>query len=337
MSSTTGIQNLLVNVFRPVYRYEIPVGGTTSIYAPKLEMSNIDTYSGNAVSVFTAAVGDANFNVYVGSNAGNTYSNLKNCSNVTAIGYAAASDASNTQNSTYLGYSAGAGVASSSDVIGIGANVGGNGTSNIFIGNGTGATGSNNILIGHGISLGSASSQFRLGNNGTLSADLSAKWVGVGMTAPSTIPDVKFDVSGDARIQGNFGVNIEPGDRTVDINGDFRVQDASLNALEFSDGMTRSSSGFYSLQGSGTWGAGAQTGFAVLKRGIVNVCAVDQADDANHAAYVFFAYSPTAAVALSSNSTTNTNITLSSSNIQISNEGSAARTYDYMVTYFPMA
>lgn len=336
MSSTTGIQNLLVNVFRPVYRYEIPVGGATSIFAPKLELSNIDTYSGNAVSVFTAAVGDANFNVYVGSNAGNTYSNLKSCSNITAVGYAAASDASNVQNATYLGFNAGAGAKESTSIIGIGANAGGNGTSNIFIGNGTAATGSNNILIGHGLDLGSVSSQFRLGTTGTLSADFSNRWVGVGMTAPSTSPYVKFDVSGDARIQGNFGVNIEPGDRTVDINGNFRVQDASLNALDFSNGQTRGSGGFYSLQGSGTWGAGAQTGFAVLKRGIINVCAVDRGDSANHAAYVFFAYSSTAAVALSSNSTANTDITLSSSNIQISNSVSDARTYDYMVTYFPL-
>lgn len=337
MSSTTGIQNLLVNVFRPVYRYEIPVGGTTSIYAPKLELSNIDTYSGNAVSVFTAAVGDANFNVYVGSNAGNTYSNLKNCSNVTAVGYAAALDASNTQNSTYLGYNAGAGATSSSSVIGIGANAGGNGTSNIFIGNGTSATGSNNILIGHGVNLGSVSSQFRLGSNGTLSADFSNRWVGVGMTAPSTTFDVKFDVSGDARIQGNLGVNIEPGDRTMDVNGNFRAQDASMNALDFSNGQTRSSGGFYSLHGSGTWGVGAVVGIALIKRGIINVSAVDQADSANRAAYIFFAYNSTDAATLASSSSANTDLSVSSSYVRLSNSASASRTYDYTVTYFPMA
>ena len=63
MSSTTNIQNLLVNVFRPVYRYEIPPGSSNTIFVPKLELSNIDTYSGNSVSVFTAAIGDASNNV----------------------------------------------------------------------------------------------------------------------------------------------------------------------------------------------------------------------------------------------------------------------------------
>jgi len=46
MSSTTGAQNLLTNVFRPVYTYAIPTGGTTAIFTPKLEISNVDVVSG---------------------------------------------------------------------------------------------------------------------------------------------------------------------------------------------------------------------------------------------------------------------------------------------------
>jgi carbonic anhydrase/acetyltransferase-like protein (isoleucine patch superfamily) len=122
MSSTTGSQNLLVNVFRPVYRYEIPTGGSAAIFTPKLEISNIDTVTANSLTVFTASVGDSNGNVYVGSNAGNSYEFRKLCSNVTALGFGAGNNISNVSNSVYIGFNAGAGAASATSVIAIGAN-----------------------------------------------------------------------------------------------------------------------------------------------------------------------------------------------------------------------
>ena len=97
--NTTGVQNYLSNVFRPIVEYNT----TSSNFIPKLELSNIDTYSGNIVSVFRADVGDSNNNVYVGSNAGNSITNLNACSNVSAFGYGAGNAISNDLNSVYGG------------------------------------------------------------------------------------------------------------------------------------------------------------------------------------------------------------------------------------------
>lgn len=227
MSSTTGVQNLLVNVFRPVYSYD-PIA---SVYTVKLEMSNIDTYSGNALTVFTAAVGDANSNVYVGSNAGNTYTNLRACSNVVALGYSAGSGISNVSNSTYIGNAAGLGGSTANAVIGIGTSAGGNGTSNIFIGNATSATGNNNILIGHGIT--ATSNALRLGS--TIYGNTSTNWIGIGTSSPYDVND-RLDVSGNTYIYGQVGVNITPGNRTLDVNGDFRASDTGGDSIDFHSG-----------------------------------------------------------------------------------------------------
>jgi hypothetical protein len=217
-------------VFRPVYSYD-PL---TTLYTPKLELSNIDSYSGNTVSVKAIAVGDANNNVYVGSNAGNPYGTLQGNSNVTAIGYAAGSNTSNVSNSVYLGSNAGSGAIGANTVIGIGVSAGGAGTSNIFIGNGTKSTGISNILIGHGIDLVAANTQLRVGvgSNITVAGNLSNKWIGIGgITAPST-PSNRFEVSGNSQFTGSVGINIAPGTRTLDINGNFRAQSAP-SVLDF--------------------------------------------------------------------------------------------------------
>ena len=208
MSSTTNVQNFLVNVFRPVYTYD----STTTLFTPKLELSNIDNYSGNTISVFTAAVGDSNSNVYVGSNAGNSYTLTKLCRNVTAVGYGAGSNISNVSNSTYLGFYAGAGAATASSVVAIGANANGNGTSNIaigpnsggvgssnvFVGTSTGGSGSSNVFVGAGIS-GAASNSILIGSgvsgtatdsvligSGTTSAGSNSILIGNSITGGST-------------------------------------------------------------------------------------------------------------------------------------------------------
>lgn len=247
MSSTTGFQNLLVNVFRPVYRYEIPPGDSNSIFVPKLEMSNIDTYSGNAVSVFTAAVGDASSNVYVGSNAGNSYSTVKNCKYVTAIGYGAANGISNVTNSVFAGFNAGTGVVDVSASVIVGANAAGNGLSNVRIGYSNAGTGSGNVSIGpltttatysNCILLGTGvtatdGSQFRVGS-AYLYGDLSTNWLGVGTPTPMDTTNGKFDVSGNVNIDGQVGINKIPV-RTLDLNGDFRAVDAT-GTLDFHSG-----------------------------------------------------------------------------------------------------
>jgi hypothetical protein len=333
MSSTSGIQNLLVNVFRPVYTYNAAT--TNAIFVPQLEMSNINTYSGNSISVFTAAVGDSASNVYVGSNSGNVYTNTQFSSNNTAVGYGAGSNISNVSNSSYFGFNAGAGAGGASNVIGIGANVGGAGISNIFIGNGTKSTGNGNILIGHGIDIGAGNNTLRLGS--TVYGNLATNWIGIGTSSPSDI-NSRFDVSGNARVQGQMGINTTP-TRTLDVNGDFRATDASLNALDFTGGVTRSSGGFASVRGSNLINPTGSIVIGTLKRGIINISTVDIATSANRSAFIVFDsdIGVTTPELLVSTTTGTLDITFNTSNIQISNSsGSTPITAAWSITYFPL-
>lgn len=258
MSSTTGVQNLLVNVFRPVYTYD----PTTTLFTPKLELSNIDTYSGNTISIFRADIGDAGNNVYVGSNAGNPFTTLRACSNVTAVGYGAGSNISNVSNSTYIGYYAGNGAQTASNVVAIGANANGNGVSNVYVGSGTGGvgvgnsnvflgagtvgSGSGSILIGTGLTDASVSSVFKLGST-YLTGNISTKWLGVGSTSPID-SNSKFDVSGNVYVYGQQGINRSP-ERTLDLNGNFRAADA-FGTLDFSNGSFTVTAAFKRTLGS---------------------------------------------------------------------------------------
>lgn len=343
MSSTAGIQNLLVNVFRPVYVYDS--AGTTTLFTPKLEMSNIDNYSGNTLSVFTAAVGDSASNVYVGSNAGNPYTLIKACSNVTAVGYGAGSNISNVSNAVYLGYYAGAGVLAASNVIAIGVNANGNGTanvsigsnaggtgiSNVYIGNSTGGSGDGNILLGHGISSGASSNLLRIGS--AIYGNLSTNWVGIGTPTYGVIQN-RLDVSGDTQIMGQLGINAIPGTRTLYVNGNFKAQDASANSLDFDNGLTTSSGGLASSQGTTAVTGGATT-IGTLKKGVVIVSAVDNASSANRAARILLAHTTSNVTDIGSDiAAGSTSITISSSNIQITD--AANGTYAWSITYFPV-
>lgn len=334
--NTTGIQNYLSNVFRPIYTYDT----TTLNFTPRLEMSNIDVYSGNTVSVFTAAVGDSNSNVYVGSNSGNPYNITRACRNVTALGVGAASNISNCSNSVYLGSDAGLGSSNNQSVISIGyqAGLGGTGVSNIFVGtNATTTVGSSNIFLGHGLSLSNVSNQVRigLGNQIPIAADLSLGWVGLGGPLSPSNANNKLDISGNTQIQGQLGVNILPGGRTLDVNGNFRATDASGNILDFSNGFTRSTGGFMSSNGSVlSGGTGVPVPIGTIRKGIINVSAVNRASATNRAAYIFFAYTTSNVTPMSSTSNGNTNIITNSTNIQL--DTSSVATYDYSITYFPM-
>lgn len=365
MSSTTGVQNFLVNVFRPVYTYD----PNTTLFTPKLELSNIDTYSGNTVSVITAAVGDSVGNMYVGLNAGNPFSTPKACVGVTALGVNAGGAISNVSNSTYVGYNAGAGAQGTLLVpvttnIGIGVSAGGAGSSNIFLGNSTAATGTGNILIGHGIAGGASSNLLRIGS--TIYGNLSTNWVGIGRATPYDTND-RLDVNGNTYIFGQLGVNITPGTRTLDVNGDFRAQDAAGNKVDFTGGQVgvnrdpqrtmdisgtfrvqsntvtlleastsavTAPGGYTSVRGSISAGVGATT-IGTIQRGILQVAVVDQASIANQAAYVLFASTTSNVSTLSQSINGDTDITTSGSNLQISN-ASTTKTYDYSITYFPL-
>ena len=356
MSSTTGAQNLLVNVFRPVYTYAVPTGGATAVFTPKLEISNVDVVTGNSIAVFTAAVGDSNSNVYVGSNAGNLYDLTKLCRNVTALGYGAANNISNVSNSVYLGFNAGTGATSASNVIAIGANATGNGTSNIYIGTSTGAAGSNNIFIGHGIAPGTTSNSLRVGSllygdfsNGRLGVGTSPSYnldvsgdsritrrLGVGM-APVSAPIAHgLDVSGYTYVYGGLGINADPADYTLNLNGNFFASEGG-QTFSFSsnfDGIVQATAGYSSVRGTITVSGGAST-IGTIKKGIIMVSAVDSASSANRAARVLLAYTTSNVTDIGTNvAAGNTSITTSTTNLRISDATNA--TYTYSITYFPL-
>lgn len=360
MSSTTGVQNYLSNVFRPVYTFD----PTTSTFTPKLEISNIDIYSGNSISVSTIAVGDSNSNVYVGSNAGNAYNITKNDFNVTAVGYGAASNISNVSNSVYIGWYSGANNVNSQDVIAIGANLAGigAGSSNIFLGTSTGSVGASNIFIGHYIAPGNVSNQIKIGyrNQIPIAADLSSNWVGLGGVQSPVFPGDNVDISGNTYVLGNVGINTVPGGNgTLDVNGNFNVDDGygfmryrtdlSTSTITLSNftggsgflnvtGTTASTNGFYSTRGLVTVPSG---GFDIIlgpiKKGIITVSAVDQVSSANRAAVMYFAYTNASVTSMVTDITNGTAyINISNSNLKLNTTNVSPSTYDYSITYFPL-
>jgi hypothetical protein len=122
------------------------------------------------------------------------------------------------------------------------------------------------------------------------------------------------------------------------VNGDFRAQDASGNILDFGSGKVRSSAGFFSSQGTATVSASSATTIGTLVRGVVLISAIDQATSANRATETVFAYTTSNTTSLSSASNGDLSIVYTSSNIQLSNaHASAAATYAYSITYFPVA
>lgn len=354
MSSTTNVQNLLVNVFRPVYVYD----ALATKYVPKLEMSNIDTYFGNATRVLADRVGDASGNVYVGVGAGNDPTvSLAGCSNVTAVGTNAGHNISNVLNSVYLGYGAGNSAIHASNVIAIGYNAGGSGSNNIFIGSNTGSTTSSNILIGQGLTCVS-SNQLNIG--GVVYGDLSNRYVGI-----HAEPGVPFDVSGMARFRTNVGVNVVPTSYSLDVNGTFHV-DAGVgefildgSSIRITDrmlvsrtsgsssakwdvsGTVTATEGFNSKNGTATVGASASVSIGTLRQGMLNVSVQDvSTTNANYAAKILYAPDATGATGPSSNSIVqngSANIVISTSNIQISNSGMSSANYNWSITYFPIS
>ena len=336
--NVTGVQNYLSNVFRPIVRYD---SGTT-LFTPSLELSNIDTYSGNIVSVVRGDIGDTFGNVYVGILSGNEYNTRRACCNVSAFGYGAGSNISNDSNSVYMGYNAGALNSNTSSIIAIGASAGGGGTgvSNIFIGTGTKSTlGSSNIFLGNGINLSNVSNQLRIGTGTTIpiAADLTTNWVGLaGTTSPLDVNN-KLDVSGNVRIQGQLGINITPGTRTLDVNGNFRARDASLNALDFSNGFTRSTGGYVSIQSNvDVPSGGNDVIIGPIKKGIINISVLDQADSANRAATIYFAYTTSNVSSVASVSNGTASINISNGNLKLDTTNVSPSTYNYSITYFPL-
>jgi hypothetical protein len=240
-----------------------------------------------------------------------------------------------------MGYRAGAGNVGTSNTIAMGSEAGEGaiGVSNIFLGTETrSAIGSSNIFIGHGIDLSSVSNQVRigLGTNTPIAADLVTNWVGLtGLTNPLDANN-KLDVSGNVRIQGQLGINITPGTRTLDVNGNFRAQDASANVLDFSAGLTRSSAGFASVRGSNVVAHTSNVSIGTLKTGIVIIAV--RSGSANFDGRTEFVLDTTSPIVsnLSSNKSVTTTVNFTSNSINISNTTGGSLTYDWTITYFPL-
>ena len=284
----------------------------------------MDTYIGNEVRVFRDQVGDQSNNVYVGSNAGNSYLNINLNSQVTAVGANAGATISNVSNSVYLGYSAGYAAQDANAVIAIGVNAFGGGTSNILIGNGisginTNIT-SNNILIGHGIAAFTTPTSNKLQIGNLIYGNFSNKWIGIG-TSNQPLPYVQLDVSGGAYIRGKVGIQMTPSN--------------SLNV----NGETQSTAGFFSMAGTSWIQNGASALVGSLQYGTMMLSAQDTDTISNYFNRTVFVPDLTGGISpLIVSGTSNGYITISNSgsNIYVNNTDTSPHTVAWSTTIFPL-
>jgi hypothetical protein len=228
MSSTTNIQNLLVNVFRPSYQYRaLPVPN----YFVELEISNVETVYANVIDSQNLRVADVNSNVYVGREAGNSYLELRDCFCNTTLGYGAGRLSSNTDRGIYIGFNAGTNSSNASNVIAIGTEASGRGTGNIYIGSNTGSTvdgESNNIYIGNDLSSsGGINNRLWIGNGldpsgAIISGDTSTRSVGILTNNPTVYP---IELADYTFIANGLGINANPQAHSLNVNGDCFIQD----------------------------------------------------------------------------------------------------------------
>ena len=227
MSSTTNVQNLLVNVFRPSYQYRtLP----TPNYYVQLEISNVETVYANVIDTQNLRVSDANSNVYVGREAGNAYTDLRDCFSNTTLGYGAGRSLSNTDRGIYIGFNAGTNASNASNVIAIGNDASGQGISNIYIGNGTGGIDglSNNLFLGNGLTAGGGVNNRLLIGSGTdpsgalISGNFLTRRVGILTSNPVTYP---VEIADYTFISNGLGINADPKEHSLNLNGDCRMED----------------------------------------------------------------------------------------------------------------
>ena len=208
MSSTSNVQDLLVNVFRPTYQWQAGTG-----FVPSLTISNVSEIIATRIKAEQLAISDANANTYIGSNAG--VGATTTASNV-AIGYQAMGAASNSSNNVAIGVFSldGVGFSDSNVAIGDRTDITGRGLKNVLIGpNVTMGDGSYNILIGSDISLGSGNYRFQLGT--LLYGDLSSNRVGILTSAP----EVDVDISGMTVFRNKVGIQTTSPNYSLDVNG----------------------------------------------------------------------------------------------------------------------
>ena len=361
MSSTNNVQNLLTNVFRPTFVYDT----TNGVYQSRLELTNIDTVSASTVSTYSVSAGDANFNVYVGVNAGNVHSVMatQNNYNNTFVGASAGRSTSNVRNSVFIGYLAGNASSNSSNNVVLGSSTTVSGNSNVFIGYSTGIPGNNNIFIGSGMTNnGSSTSNLLLignSNSATIIGDLSTNRVGINMSSlPITTPYISLDVGGYARVTSGLGIGKTPGYYSLDVNGTMQVSDG-YGVLTFTNDSTGNSlttisntssysscnatlqvtGGFFSVSGTITIPGSSSSNIGILKKGIVLASAQDSTVTTVYASrmYMVSVSNTTYTTSSMANSSVLSSITNSgtTSNLVLSNTDTLSHTFTYSITYFP--
>jgi hypothetical protein len=209
MSSTNNVQNLLVNLLRPSYRYD----ATTGEFTPSLSLSNVSELIAGRIQTDALTVTDNNINTFLGSNAGLLVSN--SARNV-GIGYNAMSGAVNASSNVAIGFNSLDGVsnASCNVALGAGTDISDGGTRSVLIGpNVTLGGGSNNILIGANLSRGSVNNQLQIGT--LLYGDLSFGYIGVNTSAPRAA----FDVSGVTVFNNKVGFQVPDPKYSLDVAG----------------------------------------------------------------------------------------------------------------------
>jgi hypothetical protein len=358
MSSTSNVQNLLSNVFRPTFVYNT----LSNYYQTKLELVNIDTVSANTITTYAVNVRDSNSNAYIGSGAGNPNSSLATSlnSNNTFVGTNAGASSQNVSSGVLVGYLAGNGAASGVGSIAIGANTFSGGNSNIYIGYGTGVSaGNNNIFIGPGITPISNTSNTLIVGTGatpTIIGDLTGRRIGINKSSlPVTSPvPLTLDVEGYARIQtGGLGINKMPGSFNLDVNGSMQVSDG-FGVLTFSNSTTTISNtasypncnatlqvtgGFFSTSGTtASIPIGGYATIGLLKKGML-MLSVQDTDTGNAylgALGIVTVVGSTYTIRNLSSNAYNIYLSNSTSNLQIANSDTfASHVYTYSITYFP--
>jgi len=274
MSSTSNAQDLLVNVFRPTYRWDSNTG-----FVPSLVISNVSEIITGSLQTGALVVSDTGNNTYIGSNAGLRASNT---SYNVGLGYSAMGAAINSSNNVAVGYYALDGVNNSTSNVIVGAYSGivssNGGTRNVLVGpNVTIAGGTGNILIGTDISLASVSNRLQLGR--LIYGDLRSGFIGVNLTDPSGA----FDVSGTTFFRGKVGIQTteESPKYSLDVNGSIYANNRFFGGLgslmePLYSFDAASNSGMYVPPASAGYGPGAfaiavnQKPAAIFSDGSVN-------------------------------------------------------------------
>ena len=240
MSSTSNAQDLLVNVFRPTYKWDSNTG-----FVPSVVVSNVTELIASKIQTSALVVSDSNNNTYIGDSAGINASNT--LSNV-GIGYSAMGGSLNSDCNVAIGTFALDGLANSDSnvAVGAGTDITGTGVRNILLG--TNVTlaggGSNNILIGVDLSRTAISNTLQIGS--LLYGNLANGYIGINNPTPMSA----LDISGDVVFRNKVGIQKENPDYSLDVAGTLYVSSQVLTGGGLASAPTYSfdsyrTSGFY--------------------------------------------------------------------------------------------